>query len=95
MTSRLKYRKEYIMEKRKWIYFAEIERFGYTLQCIGLSEEEVRETMIKEYIETYMSRNGVDPRDEDEVDRYGNHYYSTFLEELYVEKRELNKVIWN
>ena len=28
------------MGKRKYIYFAEDECFGYILQCIGLSEEK-------------------------------------------------------
>lgn len=82
------------MAKRKYIYFAEVERFGYTLQCVGLSEEEVRNAMIDEYIKTYIDRNGVDPRDEDEVDRYGDHYFTVFLDELYVDKREINKVEW-
>lgn len=83
------------MAKRKYIYFAEVDRFGYTLQCIGLTEEEVREAMINEYIETYKARNnGCDPRDEDEVDEYGDHYYTVFLDELYVAKRERGKVEW-
>lgn len=83
------------MGKRKYIYFAEVERFGYTLQCVGLSEEEVREAMINEYVRAYKQRNGTDPRDEDEIDpRWGNHYFTTFLDELYVDKREINKVEW-
>lgn len=86
------------MAKRKYIYFAEIERFGYTLQCIGLTENEVRQAMINKYIETYKNINRVDPSIPDEEDNEyyeGDYsYYKTFLDELYVEKRELLKVEW-
>ena len=83
------------MEKKKYIYFAEVERFGYTLQCIGLSEAEVKEAMINEYVKAYKRKNGTDPRDEDEIDpNWGYHYFTLFLGELYVEKREINKVEW-
>lgn len=83
------------MAARKYIYFCETDRFGYTLQVIGRTEEEARQAMIEEYIKAYKRENGVDPRDEDEIDpRWGDHYYTTFVEELYVEKREFGKVEW-
>ena len=79
------------MAKRKYIYFAEIERFGYMLQCVGLSAEEVKQAMIDEYIKTFKNCNdGIDPRDEDMKE----DYYDVFLEELWIEKREINKVEW-
>lgn len=74
------------------IWFSEIERFGYTLQCIGNSEKEVLDAMIDEYIKTYKKRNGVDPSVEEDAD--DKEYYEVFLEELCIEKRELGKVEW-
>lgn len=74
------------------IWFSEIERFGYTLQCIGNSEKEVLDAMINEYIKVYKKRNGVDPSVEGDAD--DKEYYEVFLEELCIEKRELGKVEW-
>lgn len=82
------------MANRKYIYFAEIERFGYTLQCIGFTEEEVRENLINEYIKAYTRINGIDPREDEETDYFGENYFKTFLDELNIEKRELGKVEW-
>ena len=83
------------MAARKYIYFCETDRFGYTLQVIGRTEEEARQAMIEEYIKTYKRLNGVDPRDED-ISYYSDYrsYLDVFLEELNVEKREFGKVEW-
>ena len=100
------------MAKRKYIYFSEIERFGYTLQCIALTEEECRKAMIDEYVKTYKYENKTDPKeayewmeankdreDLEELDEYYEYetdaeYFSDFLEELYIDKRELGEVEW-
>lgn len=91
------------MAKRKYVWFAEVNRFGYFLQCIGNSESEVRDAIIEEYVRAYKTRNdGADPRAEyllkqngsDEYNAEDADYYEWFIEELYIEKRELGKVEW-
>jgi hypothetical protein len=49
--------------ERKYIYFSEIERFGYTLQCIALTEEECKKAMVAEYVKVYKRENGTDPEE--------------------------------
>lgn len=73
----------------KTYYFGVAERFDYSLNCIGLSEKEVKTALINKYIEVYKDINGVDPRED------GTDYYETFLNELYIEKREFGKVYWD
>ena len=51
------------MAKRKYIYFCEVERFGYTLQCIALTEKECKRAMIDEYVRAYKQQNGTDPEE--------------------------------
>lgn len=70
------------------IYFGDCERFGYTLQCIGTSENEVKAALIKEYIKAYKHENGVDPRND------GTDCYEVFLSEMFIEEREIGKVYW-
>ena len=100
------------MAKRKYVYFGEVERFGYTLQCIASSEEECREAMINEYVTAYIRRNDANPKEAYEwmkknegrkdlkkLDEYYDYkddasYFSVFLDELYIEKREFGKVEW-
>lgn len=77
------------MNNKQYVYFGEIERFGYTMHCIGNSEQEVKEALIKAYIESYKKVNGADPRKD------GTDYYDLFLDELYIEKREIGKVYWD
>ena len=83
------------MAARKYIYFCETDRFGYTLQVIGRTEEEAKQAMINEYLKTYRRLNGTDPSED-----YWNYaydeesYLDVFLEELNVEKREFGKVEW-
>ena len=83
------------MNKRKYVYFAEIDRFGYTLQVISLTKEEAEEAMKAEYIRVFTKENGYDPREDNEDCGNGQTYWETFLDELHVEKRELNMVKWN
>ena len=73
----------------KSYYFAESERFGYTLHCVGATEKEVEQAMIEAYVNAYKDENGFDPREEEFDD------YETFLDELYIEKREYGKVYWD
>ena len=91
------------MAARKYIYFGEIYRFGYTLHCIDTSEEKVRNALIEEYVKTYKQRNcGSDPRKAyelresgaDDYDEEDAEYYKTFLDELYIQRREFGEVYW-
>ena len=83
------------MAKRKYIYYGEIERFGYNLQVIGLTEKEVKDAMTKKYIEAFQHENyGKHPAES--CFMWGNRtYMDVFLDELYIEKRELGKVYWD
>ena len=81
------------MAKRKYIYFCEIERFGYTLQVIGLTEKEARDAMIEEYVRVFQEENGEHPNESIKYD--DRTYMDIFLDELFVDKRELGKVEWN
>ena len=92
------------MSERKYVYYGEIERFGYTLQCFGRTEEEVRNALIEEYVKSYKKRNnGADPRkayelmqkESDDYDEDDALYYETFLDELYIDKQEFGHVKWN
>lgn len=101
------------MAKRKYVYFSEIDRFGYNLQCIALTEKDCKRAMIDEYVKAYKRENGTDPEeayewmktnedreDIEELDEYYDYetdaeYFSDFLEELYIEKRELGVVEWS
>lgn len=78
------------MAQLKYIYFCEIDRFGYTLQAIGLTEREARQAIIDEYIKTYIKNNGINPR----TDPDGRYDYNVFINELYVDKREIGAVVW-
>lgn len=82
------------MAKRKYIYYGEIERFGYNLQAFGLTEKEVRDAITEKYIEVFKDEN--DGEHPTESFMYNDRtYMDVFLDELYIEKRELNKVYWN
>ena len=85
------------MAKRKYIYFCEVERFGYTLQVIELTEEAARQAIINEYVSTYIKINGFDPRIKEKFPSYEddeNNDFEVFINELNIEKRELGKVEW-
>lgn len=92
------------MANRKYIYYSEVDRFGYTLRCIALTEKECREAMISEYVRAYEQRNGENPKEVYEQlvaneefidDNYAAEDYARFIGELEIEKRELNKVEWD
>ena len=83
------------MGKRKYVYFTEIERFGYIWQVISLTKEEAERAIKEKYIKIFTKENGYDPRDNDEDCGNGQTYWETFLDELIIEKRELNTVKWN
>lgn len=91
------------MAARKYIYFGEIYRFGYTLHCIDTSEEKVRNALIEEYVKTYKKCNdGADPKSEYELKESGSdeynsddaEYYEAFLDDLCIQKRKLGEVEW-
>lgn len=80
------------MAKRKYVYYAEIERFGYTLNVIGLTEEEARDAITKEYVDAFKKENGKHPS---KSIAYGDRtYMDIFNDELCVTKREFGKVAW-
>ena len=51
------------MAKRKYIWYGEVDRFGYDLQCIALTEKECKRAMIDEYVKIYKKENGTDPEE--------------------------------
>ena len=85
------------------IYFGEIERFGYNLQCAGNSEAEVRKAMAGEYAAAYKSRNGgCNPEKEYLKKQEGRlcdeeaaDDYTTFLKELCIREMEPGHVEWS
>ena len=80
------------MAKRKYVYYAEIERFGYTLSTIALTEEEARDAITKEYVDSFKKENGKHPS---KSIAYGDRtYMDIFNDELCVTKREFGKVAW-
>lgn len=80
------------MAKRKYVYYAEIERFGYTLSTIALTEKEAKDAITEEYIKAFKDENGEHPN---KSIAYGNRtYMDIFNDELFVTKRELGSVSW-
>ncbi len=41
------------------IYVGTLDRFGYFMRTIALTEEEVKDTLMKKYRETYKKINGM------------------------------------
>lgn len=74
------------------VYYGQLERFGYTLTAIGRTEREVRKALEKEYVETYISENGADPREEFWDD--GESYYKVAMDEMYIDEFTFGKVEW-
>ena len=78
------------MANRKYIYFCEVEKFGYMLQVIALTKEAIT----KEYIKAFTANNGTSPK-RVKTDYSNRTYYDVFMDELNIERRELGKVVWN
>lgn len=76
-----------------YVYIAEVDRFGYTLRCVGRTEEEARKVLEHEYVKTYKKYNGKHPKD-DMFPLSDMSYYEAFLDDLSVEKVRLGKVEW-
>ena len=75
------------------IWLGELERFGYTLVVVGISEEEARESLLKAYEKTYRDLNDdADPREEYYDD--GKSYYDVAAEEMYVREMAFGSVEW-
>ncbi len=72
------------MANRKYVYFGMIDRFGYDINCIALTEKECRDAIIKEYIRVYKQENGTDPQkaynwmkeheDDENIEEYDEYY---------------------
>ena len=82
------------MANRKYIYFCEVEKFGYMCQVIALTKEEVKEAITTEYIKAFTANNGTSPK-RVKTDYNNRTYYDVFMDELNIERRELGKVVWN
>ena len=76
------------------VFLAKLERFGYTLTCVGQTEEEVRKAMMKEYTRAYKQRNGgLSPRKE--YSYWGDQSdYDVAKEEMFVSEMPFGKVEW-
>ena len=81
------------MTKRKYVYYAEIERFGYTLSTIALTEKEAKNAITEEYIKAFKDENGEHPNKSIAFDN--RTYMDIFNDELFVTKRELGNVVWS
>ena len=80
------------MAKRKYVYYAEIERFGYTLSTIALTEKEAKDAITEEYIKAFKDENGEHPSKC--ILPSNRTYMDIFNDELFVTKRELGSVSW-
>ena len=77
------------------VYIAELERFGYTLTCVGRSEEECRKAIMKEYTRAYKARNdGLAPGKCNSRSYSDMSDYATAKEEVYVYEMTIGKVEW-
>jgi len=81
------------MPANNYVYFGEIDRFGYTLQAIDTTEAKVRKALTDEYVRIFKRDNdGMHPsKCKYDGDR---SYMSIFKEELFIEKREFGEVTW-
>ena len=68
------------------MYYAQLDRFGYTLALVSDTEQNARRTMLDEYIKTYLKRNdGMYPSPEE---------LQCASDELYIERIEYNEILW-
>ena len=76
------------------IFVATLNRFGYTLTCVGQTEDECIKTMMKEYTRAYKQWNdGLSPRKE--FSYYGGcSDYDLAKEEICVTEMPFGKVEW-
>ena len=84
-----------IPHSEKYVYVAEIERFGYTLRVIGETEEEAKTALTNEYIRAFKNNNE-DMHPKDAICEYDEKrtYYDIFKDEMCVEKAYFGKVEW-
>lgn len=76
------------------VWVGELDRFGYVLQTVGRTEEEVREALSKEYIKAYKDINGTDPR-EDYIYFKESTYYDSAMEDISIWEATFGKVEWD
>lgn len=78
------------------VWYAELERFGYTLQVVAGTEKEAKDALLAEYIKAFKRYNdGEDPRKCTEMYGEDRTYYEIAEEEIYATFMEFGKVEWN
>ena len=84
------------MAKQKYVWFGSVDKFGYMLECIGTSEQQVKDALTKAYIEAFKNANdGMDPAKEYKYSEDdGETYLDCFYEDLVIEKRAIGEVEW-
>lgn len=80
-------------KKTDSVWLGELYRFGYTLQVVGRTEEEVRDALMREYVRTYKQINdGADPKEDEWYD--GESYYDEAVECIELTEMTFGKVEW-
>lgn len=78
------------------VWYAELERFGYTLQTVAGTEKEAKDALLAEYIKAFKRYNdGQDPRRYKEFFVEDRTCYEIAEEEIYTTFMEFGKVEWN
>ena len=76
------------------VCIGELDRFGYTLTCVGKSEDECIKAIMKEYTRAYKQRNcGLTPGKSFEHDDNKSDY-AVAKEEIYVRELSFGEVDW-
>ena len=81
-------------ENRK-LYIGRLFRFGYELTCIDATREGCRKALLREYVATFESKNGKDPKMEIAYDLgVDKTYYQYARECIEIRCYNLGKVQW-
>ena len=76
------------------VYLGELDRFGYTLTCVGTTKKSVVNTIMEEYCTTYKHwNNGEDPKKEKGPYGDGKSCYASAKEDICVWDLELDKTV--
>ncbi len=78
----------------KGAYVGTLERFGYTMTCVGKTEKDVVASIMKCYDESYRHNNGgLDPK---KAHSYGEESdYDVARGDVYVRFLEYGEVEWD
>lgn len=78
---------------KQTIYIGSLYRFNYELTTVGFTEEDVKKTLLKEYVKHFKIWNdGLEPSEE--IDRWGKTYLESAEEDMEVLDLEVGKVEW-